>query len=189
MISNGHANRADGPDRGHPGAEAGAVQRLLRDALDLLDRDHGAAAVTLARATRLLDAAGSGKADRPAIPGGLARWQAISVARYVDANLEGQILQKHLAAQVRLSCGHFGRAFKQSFGVSPHSYVMERRIARAKAMMLESRMPLCDIALSCGLADQAHLSRVFRRLTGSTPLAWRRQHQTAPSQHPLKARP
>ncbi|WP_424138040.1 helix-turn-helix transcriptional regulator [Roseomonas chloroacetimidivorans] len=179
MISSQHPIRAGSHEDPRRRGEAGAIHRLLRDALDLLDRDHGAAAVNLARATQLLDAVRPGNADRNAIPGGLARWQIVSIVRYVEANLESQILHKHLAAEVRLSCGYFGRAFKQSFGKSPHSYVMERRIERAKALMLETRAPLCDIALSCGLSDQAHFSRVFRRLTGSTPLAWRRRHQAA----------
>ncbi|MCR0985055.1 helix-turn-helix domain-containing protein [Roseomonas populi] len=181
MITSGHLIRAGGHEESWRRGEAGTVHRLLRDALDLLDRDHGAAATTLARATRLLDAAGPGRAGVSPVPGGLARWQAVNIARYVEANLERRILQKNLAAEVRLSCGHFARAFKQSFSKSPHAFVMERRIERAKALMLESRAPLCEIALSCGLADQAHFSRVFRRLTGSTPLAWRRQHQAAPA--------
>ncbi|MCR0982349.1 helix-turn-helix domain-containing protein [Roseomonas populi] len=178
MISSHIATRASGHEEVCRSGNVGPVHRLLQDALDLLDRDRGAAVVTLARASRLLDTRGT---DRPVIPGGLAHWQVIRVSRYVEANLGSQLLQKHLAAEVRLSCGHFARSFKQSFGQSPHSFVMERRIERAKVLMLETRASLCDIALSCGLADQAHFSRVFRRLTGSTPLAWRRQHQGAPS--------
>jgi AraC family transcriptional regulator len=105
---------------------------------------------------------------------GLAPWQAMRVARYVDANLTKRILISELAALVRLSGGHFCRAFRAKFGCPPHEYIIQRRIIRAKALMRVSETPLAQIALECGLADQAHLSRLFRRLVGVCPSAWRR---------------
>ena len=68
---------------------------------------------------------------------------------YVDGHLEEPLPHKTLAEQVRLSDGHFARAFKRSFGLTPHAYVLERRIARAQAVMLESQMSLCEIAIAC----------------------------------------
>ncbi|SDE35474.1 transcriptional regulator, AraC family [Belnapia rosea] len=168
-------NTAIGPKQG---TNAAIVSRLLQDAQDLLACDRHAAFRALAHASRLLDM--PEVAERPVVHGGLAQWQVNRLTRYVDSHLERQILQKHLAAEVRLSIGHLARAFKQSFGRTAHTYVMERRIDRAKTMMLETTMPLCEIAIACGLADQAHFSRVFRRITGDTPLAWRRRNQPAP---------
>ncbi|WP_367571972.1 helix-turn-helix transcriptional regulator [Pseudorhizobium pelagicum] len=65
-------------------------------------------------------------------------------------------------------------AFRVSFGTSPHDYICRRRIDQAKHLMITTETPLSEIALDCGFADQSHLSRVFRRLTGHTPAAWRR---------------
>nr|WP_246691032.1 helix-turn-helix transcriptional regulator [Neorhizobium alkalisoli] len=73
-----------------------------------------------------------------------------------------------------MSTSYFSTAFKVSFGMSPHNYILSRRIGHAKLRMIESDAPLCEIALDCGLADQAHLCRVFRRITGTTPSSWRR---------------
>ena len=75
---------------------------------------------------------------------------------------------------VRLSSSYFSRAFKVSFGCSPHSYILRRRIERAKFLMQGGDEPLAQVALECGLSDQAHLSRIFRRYVGCTPSRWRR---------------
>jgi AraC family transcriptional regulator len=106
--------------------------------------------------------------------GGLAPWQVRTLNAHIDANLEGEIRVEDMAVLVRLSVSHFGRAFKQSFGRSPHAHVIAERIARAQALMLETAEPLAQIALAVGLADQSHLSRLFRQVTGDTPFAWRR---------------
>lgn len=110
--------------------------------------------------------------------GGLAPWQVRTLNAHIDANLEGEIRVEDLAGLVRLSVSHFGRAFKQSFGRSPHAHVIAERIARAQALMLETAEPLAQIAFAVGLADQSHLSRLFRQVTGDSPLAWRRARWT-----------
>jgi AraC-like DNA-binding protein len=82
-----------------------------------------------------------------------------------------------LAAVARLSVSHFSRAFRVSFGQPPHGYVMSRRIEKAKRLILSNEpMSLAQVALSCGLSDQAHLSRMFRNLVGESPTAWRRRY-------------
>ncbi len=84
------------------------------------------------------------------------------------------IRSSELATLVRLSPAHFSRAFRNSFGCSPLEYVTRRRMERAQGLMLSTDTPLSQIALDCGLADQAHFSRLFRRVVGETPRAWRR---------------
>ncbi len=112
------------------------------------------------------------------VRGGLVRWQIERVLRHIETGLDGPISLTQLAATVRLSTGYFSRAFKQSIGTPPHAYIMMCRIERAKTLLLTTEVPLCEVALECGLADQAHLSRLFRRLTGETPFAWRRRRKT-----------
>lgn len=104
----------------------------------------------------------------------LAPWQARRVAAHIDAHLSQNLRLTDLAAIARLSSSYFSRAFKGSFGQAPHAFIIERRIVRAQQEMLAADEPLSQIAIACGFADQAHLSRAFRRLTGRTPHAWRR---------------
>jgi AraC family transcriptional regulator len=108
---------------------------------------------------------------------GLAPWQRARITSYVDANLAKRLSTAELAALVRLSTSHFSCAFKASLGCSPHEYVIRCRIVRAKMLMLETGISLAQIAFECGLADQAHLCRLFRRRVGISPSAWRRGQQ------------
>lgn len=112
----------------------------------------------------------------PTRTGGLAPWQARRVARYIDENLERALTVAELAAVGGVRPGYFGKAFKSSFGVSPHAMVLQRRVARAKILIAEGDDPLKDIALACGFSDQSHLTNRFHRLAGMTPAAWRRLH-------------
>jgi AraC family transcriptional regulator len=109
--------------------------------------------------------------------GGLAAWQVNRVRAYIEANLETPLKALDLATTTRLSVSHFSRAFRISFGQSPHAYVMIRRAERAKRLMLlDDPIPLAEIALRCGLSDQAHLSRLFRKIVGDSPATWRRRY-------------
>ncbi len=106
--------------------------------------------------------------------GGLAPWQIRQVKTYIVANLGTTIRTQDLASIARLSPFHFGRAFRESFGDSPHSYLLRRRIERSQGLMLTTNSSLAEIAIDCGLADQAHFGNIFRRLVGESPGAWRR---------------
>jgi AraC-like DNA-binding protein len=98
----------------------------------------------------------------------------------VEGFLANSILLDTLAQVVRLSTGHFCRAFKISVGETPHAFVIRRRVRRAQSLMLSTNDPLSQIAVACGLTDQAHLTRLFRRMVGETPLAWRRSRAEVP---------
>jgi AraC-like DNA-binding protein len=121
----------------------------------------------------------AGSSSRRVFRGGLASWQARRLVTYIDANLTARVFLGDLARLAGLSNGHLCRAFKQTFGVSAHNYLMRRRIEFAQGAMLKTRMPLSEIALTCGLSDQSHFTRAFRRLTGETPHAWRRARRDA----------
>ncbi len=128
------------------------------------------------RILETLDADSSGM--RSQLPrrsrGTLAPWQINRVRAYVEERISSPIALDELARIAKLSTSYFSAAFKTTMGIPPHNYIVIRRVEFAKYRMLNSDAPLCEIALDCGLADQAHLSRIFRRVTGTTPSAWRR---------------
>jgi len=115
------------------------------------------------------------------IRGGLAPWQIRRVTTHIETSLDAAITTKDLAMLARLSSFHFCRAFRDSFGESPHGYVTRRRIERAQGLMLTTNAPLGQIAADCGFTDQAHLSNLFRRFVGESPGVWRRARTTAPA--------
>jgi AraC-like DNA-binding protein len=110
----------------------------------------------------------------PEYRGRLARWQARRVLAYVETNLDARLKVSEIAGAVHLSASHFSRAFKRTFGMTVHAWVMRRRIETAQGMMLNTPDTLSEIALRCGLSDQSHLTRWFRRVVGETPGSWRR---------------
>ena len=154
-----------------PGFSA-TLARLLTDAFEALDGDIDRVRASLTGAVALLEGASTPKAATG--QGGLAPWQARTIAVMVDEKLEYGLRTPELAAGARLSNSHFSRAFRAHFGLSPKQYILEKRVARAQRLMLEGGSRLSDVAAACGFADQAHLCRVFRRLVGASPRAWRR---------------
>jgi transcriptional regulator GlxA family with amidase domain len=119
-------------------------------------------------------------APRSANPGPrLTAWRRRRVLQHIEANLAETLRNRDLASLVDYSEFHFNIAFRNSLGASPHEYIIRRRIERARQLMLSTDLPLCGIASECGLADQAHLSRLFRRVVGETPAAWRKNQASA----------
>jgi AraC family transcriptional regulator len=112
--------------------------------------------------------------------GRLIAWQARKVRDFIDSHITGPILVCDLCGLFRLSEAHFSRSFKRTFGESPHAFVLRRRLEFAAQYMLQTDVPLCDIALRCGFADQAHFSKQFRQANGLNPSAWRRTARTIP---------
>jgi len=154
-----------------------AVVELSTALNESLRNERSNAAACLQRAQAMLRGvegiASQGSADK-VVRQGLAPWQVRRVLAHVDANLGTTIRNKDLAAIARLSTFHFAVAFRNSVGRSPHEHVIRRRIERAQGLMLSTERSLSDIAAECGLADQAHLTRLFRRIVGESPAAWRR---------------
>lgn len=147
-----------------------------------LDDERVTAEDSLRRAAEILEGLGGTETAPPKEPvrGGLSPWQIRKVTSHVEANLDRPIKNEELASLVRLNASHFGRAFRNSFGEPPHEYVIRRRVERAQGLMLSTEASLSDIALDCGLADQSHLTRLFRRIVGESPRAWRRARLSAP---------
>ena len=157
------------------------LSKLLDAAADALDVDHAQSRALLRQARVLLHsrAACRGLMERATAEAALAPWQAECVARYIEDNLDQALPIGELAGVACLSNSHFSRAFKGTFGHTPHAFILCRRVERARKEILEGREPLSQIALSCGFADQAHLARIFRRQTGSAPSEWRRANRPA----------
>ena len=158
---------------------AESLMQLLADAKAAIESDVTAARACIERAAELLrpglsdDRVRSIRAPTPR--GGLAPWQAKRIASYIEAHLASSIRIEELAKVVQLSTSHFCRVFKQSFGIPPLAYVAQQRVRKAQQLMMGSPERLAQIALDCGMCDQAHFTKVFRRVVGSSPRAWRRQ--------------
>ena len=151
------------------------VIALLDAALCQIDRAQGVHGTILQAASLLreqIDSQAAAGAINEA--GGLLAWQARKVREYVDGHIAGPIRVADLCALIQRSEAHFSRAFKRTFGASPHAFVIRRRVEMAAHYMLETDACLSDIALRCGFTDQAHLCKHFRQATGETPGAWRR---------------
>jgi len=114
------------------------------------------------------------------VRGGLAPWQLKRALDYIKEHLGDSISVSDIASVTRLSASHFHRSFKRSFGLSVHLYLMRRRIEMAQRMMISTSESLGDIATACGMSDQSHLTRWFKRVLGETPNAWRRARREAP---------
>lgn len=114
-------------------------------------------------------------ASRQCPPGaGLAPWQVRHVTAYIRDNIGATLRASEISRLARLSHSHFSRAFKVSFHETLTCYIMRQRIRLAQDKMLTTDHALSRIALECGLCDQAHFSRMFRRIVGLTPSVWRR---------------
>lgn len=167
------------PDRTNrptsPPSMAQAVLDILGRADRAIDIDPRQARVFIDQALRLLEPTSPTFTRLRSSPT-LAPWQERKVLDHIGRRLDKSISNGDLAEIASLSIGHFSRCFKGSFGVSPREYVIRSRLERAKRLMRETPAPLSQIALDSGFADQAHMSRLFHAIVGSTPTRWRRAH-------------
>jgi AraC family transcriptional regulator len=112
--------------------------------------------------------------DSPVNRGGLATWQMRTATKYIEEHLGEQISLVTLAKLARLSPSHFCRAFKQSFGVPPHEYHIQRRIEKAKALLAEREASVTNIGFALGYCHTSSFSVAFRKIIGRSPRAFRR---------------
>lgn len=112
----------------------------------------------------------------PTITGGLSPSVLRNVLAYIDASLAQPLTLADLAAEAALSEFHFARMFRQSMGLAPHQYVMQRRMAQAEQLVRYSNNSLTEIALSCGFNSASHFSNRFKSVTGITPSQLRARH-------------
>lgn len=113
--------------------------------------------------------------DRPVpVPrGGLAPWQQRRAMELMREHLSEGVPLDSVAQVCGLSTSTFIRLFHASTGLSPHQWLIERRIERACELMRDPSLSLIDVAYAAGFADQSHFTRTFTRRIGVTPSAWR----------------
>ncbi|MGR3486520.1 helix-turn-helix transcriptional regulator [Pseudooceanicola nanhaiensis] len=151
------------------------VARLLVDELQAPAR-HDLYAESLAGSlvTGLHDIGG------PAPEPGNARLTQAQLRRVADRFEAGggrRLTIAQMAEAVNLSESWFSQVFKKTMGVTPHQWQLTRRIEMSKRLLSETGLSVADVADRLGFADQAHLTKTFRQVTGETPAAWRRAHR------------
>lgn len=106
--------------------------------------------------------------------GGLPAARLRRVLDHVEAHLSEDNSLRGLAALAGLSPRHFAAFFRQSTGLLPHQYVLRRRIDRAKELLPDPRPSTAEVSYALGFPSQAHFTTMFRKLTGTTPQAYRK---------------
>jgi AraC-like DNA-binding protein len=112
--------------------------------------------------------------ERPGFP----RYMIRRIEELVGARLEGRSRIAELAGSLGYSPSHFSRMFRRSFGITPHTYVMRRRVAVAQLLLTRTDLRLAEVALKAGFCDQSHLTRSFRQFAGLPPRAYRALSRT-----------
>jgi AraC family transcriptional regulator len=125
--------------------------------------------LALALAARLL-----GLQSRAGAAGGtsgraLPRWRLRNVLEYIEAHLDEDLTLAELSTVAGFSLSHFKALFRQAVGLPVHRYVLERRVERARVLLLEGGRTMAEIALAAGFAHQSHMARCLRRVLGLTP--------------------
>ncbi|MCC5599524.1 helix-turn-helix domain-containing protein [Nostoc favosum] len=120
-------------------------------------------------AVHLLQNYSNRQSSIPEYAGGLPQQQLKKAVDYIQDNLAQEISLDAIANYLGISSYYFCRLFKQSTGLTPHQYVIQQRVERAKQLLLKGEMSIADVAQVCGFAHQSHLNRHFKRFTGVTP--------------------
>jgi AraC family transcriptional regulator len=92
---------------------------------------------------------------------------------YIERNLRSSLTLAEIAAEIHLNPQYFARVFKKAVGQSPHQYIVEKRVERAKELLKTTELSLADIASQVGIATQSHFTTVFHHITGVTPREFR----------------
>jgi AraC family transcriptional regulator len=133
--------------------------------------------VALAFHAHVMGAYGNAAVPNDLTSGGLSPWQLRRVLDFLAAHLSDDPTIAELARECGLSSGYFARAFRQTTGVTPHQWLIRKRVERARGLLLGNGLGLADIALVCGFVDQSHFTRVFAKFEGDSPGRWRQRNR------------
>lgn len=117
-----------------------------------------------------------------AVTGGLASWQVNTALEIMDAHLAIGLPLAQISRACNLSPGYFLKAFRSSVGMTPHRWLMKRRIERAADLLAGSKLSIAEISIACGFPDQSYFSRCFSKACGASPLDWRRERSHSMTQ-------
>lgn len=104
--------------------------------------------------------------------GQLSNPQLRQVIEYIDEHLDQNLSLTELAAVLQMSTYHFARLFKQSTGIAPHRYHIQRRVERTKQLLSAGKLSISEVAQAVGFSSQSHLNYHFKRVVGVTPKAF-----------------
>jgi AraC family transcriptional regulator len=161
------------------GRDDPTMLHLSEAVLQMLAKPHGTSGLFLdqiltAACAHVLGQYGTARAILRRAAGALAPWQEQRAKEMMNEYMDAHLSLSELARECRLSVTHFARAFRQSTGMSPHQWLVARRIEKAVSMLDETDLTLAEIALACGFCDQSHLTKVFSDSVGMSPGRWRR---------------
>jgi AraC family transcriptional regulator len=105
--------------------------------------------------------------------GGLSRHQLQSTLDFIHDQLGEELKLQEMSAQLGMSQYYFCRLFKQSIGISPYQYIIQQRVECAKLLLKQEGKSIADVALESGFSSQSQMTQHFRKLTGTTPRAYR----------------
>ena len=105
--------------------------------------------------------------------GGLSSLKLKQTIEYINDNLGKNIKLKDLASEINISQYYFSRLFRESVGVPPYRYIIGQRVEKAKLLLVNTQLPLADLALKCGFSSQNQMTMHFRKLVGTTPKKYR----------------
>jgi AraC family transcriptional regulator len=108
--------------------------------------------------------------------GKLSRYQLQTVVDFILSHLDHDVPLTTVAEQAHVSAFHFARQFRETVGLTPHQFVLRQRIQKSINLMRAGRLPLAQIAIECGFYDQAHFTRTFQKVTGTTPALYCPDH-------------
>lgn len=131
--------------------------------------------LSVALAARILQRHAPTAREQPRTGRGLSAVQERRAKELMDANLNTTLPE--IAATCQLSVTHFVRAFRQSTGISPHQWLLKRRVEKAMLLLSYTSQPIAQIALLCGFSSQSHLTRAFTTQIGVPPAQWRRSRE------------
>jgi AraC family transcriptional regulator len=102
----------------------------------------------------------------------LTRNSAMRVVEYIEAHLDAPLTLAELAHVAGISVPHFKVLFRETFNVPVHRYVVEKRVERAKLLLLQGKLAVSQIALDCGFAHASHMAHWMKRILGVTPASY-----------------
>lgn len=109
----------------------------------------------------------------PARKGGLTNRHLTRVVELIDEDLTAELSLAQLAEHIGFSVPHFCRAFRQTVGCPPHTFIVQRRLEQAQHQLRATTLSVTDIALACGFSSSSHFSNAFKRVVGTSPLNYR----------------